>query len=151
MTRSFQDLAARLDASADKALGQGATEDEIKAGEAALGVVIRGGFRLFLRRFGWGGAEGIDLFGLGLDVPRHLELVKTTLEERAEFCPFIPAYLLPLMNDGFGNHYCLDLRIAGDEPPVVFWDHEQDEEQVPAVDSPDFVSWFWDFLDRMSE
>jgi hypothetical protein len=73
-------------------------------------------------------------------VPPWLNLVEMTRSEREQMRPALPHHLIPLMNDGGGNLYCLDSRGAG-EPPVVFWDHEAGDQQQPAEVAPDFISW----------
>lgn len=64
-------------------------------------------YRRFLLELGWGGAGHLELFGLGNDVPRHLDCIERTLSERTEMHPRIPHDLLPIMNNGGGDHYCL--------------------------------------------
>ncbi|EKR75569.1 hypothetical protein LEP1GSC041_1591 [Leptospira noguchii str. 2006001870] len=41
--------------------------------------------------------------------------------------PKLPKYLIPVMNDGSGNLYCIDTRFV--EPFLVFWDHEIGKDQ----------------------
>jgi hypothetical protein len=51
------------------------------------------------------------------------------------------------MNDGFGNHYCLDTGSLHDgECPEVFWDHEKGVRQEPEFVSPQFDLWLLDIL-----
>ena len=48
------------------------------------------------------------------------------------------------MNDGGGNHHCLDLsRATTEDAPVVFWDHEHEDgpQQVPSDWAPSFSAW----------
>lgn len=144
---TFDDLVRRLESSSSKMLGRGASEHEILAASARLGVPLAGGYRRFLQRFGWGGVGALELFGLGSDVPPYLDLVALTESERTEMRPALPAYLIPLMNDGGGNLYCLDSRGAG-EPPVVFLDHTASEGQKPASVAPDFISWLAEQLEH---
>jgi SMI1-KNR4 cell-wall len=144
---TFDDLARRLVSSSSKVLGRGANEHEILAASVRLGVNLSGGYRRFLQRFGWGGVGALELFGLGSDVPPYLDLVALTESERTEMYPALPHYLIPLMNDGGGNLYCLDSRGMG-EPPVVFWDHTAGEGQTPASVAPDFISWLAERLER---
>ena len=62
----------------------------------------------------------------------------------------MPEYLVPVMNDGAGNHYCLDdtSRLDGGECPVVFWDHEHQDgpDQVPEQVSASFDRWLVDHI-----
>jgi hypothetical protein len=144
---TFDELALRLESSSSKTLGRGASEQEIHAASARLGVHLVGGYRRFLQRFGWGGVGPLELFGLGSDVPPYLDLVAMAESERTEMCPALPAYLVPFMNDGGGNLFCLDLRSPG-EPPVVFWDHTASAGQEPMSVAPDFISWLAARLDK---
>jgi SMI1-KNR4 cell-wall len=120
-------------------LGKGATEIEIQEAQQAIGLPIRGDYRNFLLDFGWGGDGAFELYGLGSDVPPFLNLIAITLSERVEMSPPLRQELIPVMNDGWGNLYCLDASSEG--PRVVFWDHEGSRDQVPAVDAEDFSSW----------
>lgn len=144
---TFDDLAARMLSYESRSLGVGATEQEIDSAAETLGVPIRGGYRAFLRRFGYGGVSHYDFFGLGPGVPACLDLVGVTTSERTEMEPHIPPHLLPIMNNGGGDHACLDTRASPNEPPVVMWYHEDGPEQAPGVEAPDFVSWLSDLLD----
>ena len=137
---SFEDLASLLGSFNAPRLGQGATESDIVAAEHALGIRIRGDYRRFVERYGWGGVGGLELYGLGKGVPRHLDLVVITTSERTEMSPQLRPEFLPIMNDGGGNLYCLDTRTEG--PKVVFWDHEDTPNQEPAVEADDFSEWF---------
>jgi hypothetical protein len=94
-----------------------------------------------LEQFGWGGVLSDELFGLGADVPHHLDLVRMTESERTMYEPNIPHHLLPIMNNGAGDHACLDTRASPDEPPVVMWWHEDGPDQIPQPTAPDFCSW----------
>ncbi|WP_438033472.1 SMI1/KNR4 family protein [Sorangium sp. So ce204] len=127
-----------------QSVGCGATDSEIAAAERRLGINLNGEFREFLRVYGWGGILSVELYGLGGDVPSHLDLVRITESERGEMSPRLPGYLVPIMNDGGGNLYCLDTRV--DEPPVVLWDHEAGEDQEPSVEGSRFVEWLLAFL-----
>ncbi len=145
---TFAETAARLAAFEDSELGGGVGKAALDAAEQALGIRITGGYRSFLERFGWGGVEHIELFGLGDDVPSHLDLVTVTRSERSEATPALPVHLVPVMNDGGGNLLCLDTR-SGDEPAVVFWDHEEDAAQTPSVEAASFADWLTEMLDDL--
>lgn len=147
---TFDELAEKLDKGPSKTFGRGATEEEINTASARLGVPLEGQYRRFLRRFGWGGISHWDLFGLGSDVPSYLNLSRMTESERTEMHPRIPHHLLPVMNDGAGNHYCLDTRVSG-EPPVVFWDHEAGEAQTPDRVADDFLSWLVEYAELTAD
>ncbi|WP_061231596.1 SMI1/KNR4 family protein [Leptospira noguchii] len=57
-----------------------------------------------------------------------MDLISVTESERVEMKPKLPKYLIPIMNDGSGNLYCIDTRFV--EPFLVFWDHEIGEDQI---------------------
>ena len=144
---TFDALIPTLESFEAKSFGRGVSEEEIDAASLRLGLGLRGGYRHFLRHFGWGGVRSIELFGLGPDVPAWLDLVAVTESERSEMQPALPRMLVPLLNNGGGNLYCLDASAPG-EPPVVYWDHARGERQVPEPVAPDFVSWLTTRLSR---
>ncbi len=132
--------------------GRGATFEEITRAELRLGVVLSDSYRAFLREFGWGGMAGWEIYGLGPDVPFHLDLVGVTKSERTQATPRLPHHLVPLMNDGSGSHYCLDTwrRSHHRESPVVFWNIELDESQAPEEVEEDFHTWLHRLIIRSS-
>ena len=148
---TYKEVAKQIPGLGDREGGSGATEDEIRRAEAALGVKIAGGFRAFLRQRGWGSVADMDFYGLGADVPMHLDLVGMTQSERTEMYPPIPPHLLPFRNDGGGNHYCLDTSANEIEPPIVFWDHELGPDQEPYFYAKDFATWLAERLEEMRE
>lgn len=144
---TFDALAEQLERNPDSSRGQGVADEQIDAASTELSVTLTGGYRLFLRRFGWVVLGSTEIFGLGGDVPSYLSLTAMTRSERQEAHPALPTHLVPLMNDGGGNLYCLDVRVPG-EPPVVFWDHEAGTEQEPVSVAEDFVIWLSSRLER---
>lgn len=135
-------LLAKFD---DAELGHGATEEELAGAEERLALRFEGTYLSFLRRFGWGSVEYIEIYGLGNGVPAYLDLVQVAESERHEMEPRLPLHLLPLRNDGGGNLYCLDTRVPN-EPPVVFWDHEEPSSQTPGEVAASFAEWLMDYL-----
>jgi SMI1-KNR4 cell-wall len=75
-------------------------------------------YKAFLGHFGWASIEGLELYGLGEDVPAYLDLPEVTLSERTQTRPRLPSRLVTLMNDGAGNHYCLDVE-SGEQGECV--------------------------------
>ena len=55
--------------------------------------------------------------------------------------PRLPNELLPIMNDGGGNLYCIDTRGNLEEPTVVAWYHDLEYEQTPESVAEGFASW----------
>lgn len=142
----------RLLALAEKQVGVGASISLIRETAEQLGVRLPNSYTRFLQEFGWCAVESIEINGVGEDVPKHLDLRQVTASERSEAHPILPSQLLPLMNDGFGNHYCLDTNeFTGSECPVVFWDHEAGTSQVPEKIAKSFEVWLSELLDRLSD
>lgn len=141
---TFSELKARLLRHAEREFGQGASEAEIAQAESALNLPIRGDYREFLRTFGWGGVGSHELYGLGQDVPEHLNLIAITQSERTEMLPRLNAHLLPIMNDGAGNLYCIDA--AADCAPIVFWDHTLTADQIPERRASGFATWLGEIM-----
>lgn len=139
------DLIAHID---PVSVGRNATDEEIRAAELRLGVPIRGSYRTFLLTFGWGSFQHLEILGLGVDVPPYLNLVMVTESERTEMKPRLPRHLLPIMNDGAGNLYCLDTN--PDEPTVVFWDHDAGEHQTPSLEGDNFIDWLARMLNALA-
>jgi cell wall assembly regulator SMI1 len=133
-----------IDSVANKVHGRGASDHEIADAEHVLGVRFPEDYKLFLSRYGWAEIGCDILYGLGMDAPYGLTVAKNAFSERYEAQPHIPHHLVPIMNDGAGNNYCLDTsRFLGDECPVVFWDHEHPNgsNQVPIQVAQSFDRW----------
>jgi cell wall assembly regulator SMI1 len=149
---SFSHLQEVINAFADKDVGEGATDEEVAIAEAALGATFSGSYKAFLLSYGWARFAHEKLYGLGADVPGYLELVKNTIVERNAMRPSLPPHLIPIMNDGGGNHYCLDsTQLHDGESPIVFWDHDLGEEQAPEFVSPSFEAWLIELLSGLRE
>lgn len=148
----YEDASQRLRRAPNKDVGRGATAEDVSRAERELKLVLPQGYKAFLHEFGWGGAGSWEIYGLGADVPPLLDLVRVTVSERTEAIPPIPDGLLPIMNDGGGNHFCLYTgRLERGECPVVFWDHELGENQVPARVADDFTSWLAERVDEVAQ
>ncbi len=125
-----------------KEFGTGASNTDIEAAERTLQVRFSDSFHFFLKRFGWAGLEHLEIYGLGHDVPPHLNLVDAAIRERTGMQPLLPHFLVPVMNDGAGNHFCLDTgEIVRGECPVVFWCHEEGTSQLPQKVAGSFAEW----------
>ena len=144
------ELIRRLRSCHEAELGRGATPQEIELAEERLGVEFPESYKAFLGHFGWASLEGLELYSLGEDVPTYLSLVEVTLSERTHMRPRLPNRLVPLMNDGAGNHYCLDVmsREQG-ECPVVYWDHNLGESQDPEYVARNLEGWLSEELDSL--
>jgi cell wall assembly regulator SMI1 len=124
--------------------GEGATDEDISAAEGLLGVQFTEELRHYLRRIGWIDHD-MGFYGLGKDVPsKALDLIENTRWEREEAGPPMHRHLIPILNNGGGDHWCVDTR-SGD---VVRWNHELDEEQEPEKVDASLAAWM---LQRLRE
>lgn len=114
--------------------GSGCSDADIEAAEIAFGGRMPEQFRRFLRTAGW--IDGGDqVYGLGADVPQHVSLLRNADWEWRHGGLY--PRLLPIMPDGTGNHYCLELRVA--ESAVYFYDHEDSSVDRYADDFDSFL------------
>jgi cell wall assembly regulator SMI1 len=144
------ELIRRLRSRREAEFGRGATPQEIEQAEERLGVQLPESYKAFLGYFGWASLEGLELYGLGDDVPAYLDLVRVTSSERTQMRPRLPRYLVPLTNDGAGNHYCLDVGSGEQgECVIVFWDHNLGESQDPEYVAPNLEAWLSEELDTL--
>ena len=147
---NIDNLEIRLRTHPNQSFGSGTDEAEIRYAEKTLGVRLPNSYKSFLRKFGWGGVEHFEIFGLGPGVPEYLNVVKITVSEREDMRPAIPSQLVPIMNDGFGNHYCLETsRVSGNECNVVIWNHELPNNQAPEFVAKSFADWLNGLLDDL--
>jgi cell wall assembly regulator SMI1 len=131
----------------DKEGGNGASQLDITHAEAKLDVIIRGHYREFLLTYGWIRLGTIEVFGLGNDTPKHLSLIEITETERHEMYPPLERFLIPVLNDGSGNLFCINTAYGNEaEPPVVFWDHELGTDQSLEPVAASFGEWLLDWL-----
>jgi len=121
----------------------------ITAAEATLGIRFHPSLREYFARFGWIEMGHREFFGLGVGVPRFLEITSLTTSERTEAGAPLPTRLLPLLNDGGGSLYCVVCdESAADDGTVVLWDHEQGVHQEPAAVASDLAAWLDLLLDE---
>ena len=146
---SIDEMITQIDLLARKDRGTGATDLDIADAERAIGVRLPASYKTFLSTFGWARIYHDPLYGVGPSVPPEYRLVDTTLCERYQAHPHIPHHLVPIMNNGAGNHYCLDTaNYLEDECPVIFWDHEHQDgpNQSPEQVSSSFDRWLIDLI-----
>lgn len=58
--------------------GEGASKQTIEDAEQQLGVEFPQDYIDFLRDFGWGGVEYMEIYGTGQNVPQYLDVVWIT-------------------------------------------------------------------------
>jgi len=127
-----------------------ASEASIRRLEQRIGQPLPPAYREFLRQRDGGPVEpnnrAVDeIFGLGDEVPDFASIWSALDRYRCR----VPAWLLPVANDAFGNLYGLSLRDE-DRGTVWFWDHENeaDEDEPPTEDNIARASSDWRaFLD----
>jgi hypothetical protein len=142
----------RIKSLANDECGAGVSMKEVFDAEHRLKLRFPASYRSFLLEVGWAAIGHSEIYGLGPDVPPHLELVAMTTSERSDVTPALPRHLLPIQNDGFGNHFCLDTSaLSANECPVVFWNHELGKDQVPERISESFWAWIRDVLESTAD
>jgi SMI1-KNR4 cell-wall len=148
---SIREMADHLRMLAEKEIGTGASDQDIADSQREIDVIFPASYKTFLALFGWARVYHDPIYGVGPSCPEPYALVRHVLLERTECEPNIPHHLVPIMNDGAGNHYCLDTsRFHGGECPIVFWDHEHWDgpDQSPEEVSPSFDRWL---INRITE
>jgi len=142
-------MISTIDALTDKDVGSGASAAMVQEVERILGVHFPNDYAAFLLNYGWARLYYDELYGVGKSAPPHLSLITNTERERKELRPYIPKHLVPVLPDGAGNHYCLDLSKADSETcPIVFWDHDAGESQTPETVDLSFSEWL---VNRISD
>lgn len=146
---SILEMHQRIEAYDSKSIGIGALPREISDIEERLGLRLPGSYQEFLSRYGWARFASNEFYGIGADVPPHLLLSVNTIAERTTMQPTLPHSLVPVLNDGAGNHYCLATeRMINGECPVVFWDHNAGPDQQLTQEGDSFSEWLVKFLDQ---
>jgi hypothetical protein len=119
-----------------------ATAAEIAEAEQSLGAVFPDSFRWFQLEFGDFQRGPIDIYSVRTPVPPAINIVGINREARTEEGPRLPAHLIAFSDSGGGDYLCFDTRRReANECPVVWWDHEQDEDQEPQAAAPSFLDW----------
>jgi cell wall assembly regulator SMI1 len=134
----------------DVTIGHGVTDRAIQTAEEDLNVTFPPDLKDYLRRFGHIEFGPFELLGLGDEIPKYLDIVGITKSERIESgCP-LPTNLVPLLNDGGGNLYCV---AVSDEQTgsIVFWDHEAGPEQEPELHASSLEEWMLDLLSDLDK
>lgn len=126
--------------------GNGVGLDDISRAEHSLRVTFPAELRHYLNRIGWMDVGGNIFYGLGPDLPMPsgMDLREMTRSEREDVEPPMQQHLIPILNNGGGDHWCVDTR-SGD---VVRWNHELDDEQTPEFVDASLSGWM---LKRLRE
>lgn len=146
----IKDTLARMRTMSEVELHRPATEPDIKKAERMLALKFPSDYREFLKTCGWASIGSDEVYGLGPDAEKATDVYENAATEHVMAEPQMRAELVPLMNDGMGNHYCLDTDQTKDGVcPVVFWqhDHPKGEMQKARRVAASFTAW----LDKLLE
>ena len=113
-------------------LWDAASEQEIEDTEAHIGQVLPEEYKEFIRR-----SNGLEftcdyILRVGNNVrPSAFSMNDVYDFEHYESCNPMPSYIIPVAPDGYGNHYCFDMKNNG---VVIFWQHDVNyEEHQPEI------------------
>jgi hypothetical protein len=135
---AWDELRRQIAADETLRIGGPAGDDEIAAAEAVLGR-LPPGYARFVREFGWIDGQ-LEVFGIGVGVPHHLDVVGATLSERNELLPGLPDGYVAIAGDGAGNVYCV--KTGDSEPRVFLRNHELGREEANLEEeATDFATW----------
>lgn len=123
-------------------VGGGADDSAVEEAERRLCVRFPESLRSYVRKLGWVEAGSLEFYGLGAGVPRHLDIVRLCESEWSD--GGLPRTLIPVLNDGGGNLYCVDTNGAG---AVVYWDHSGGPVAQTATR---FDEWFRERVDAVT-
>ncbi|WP_052521201.1 SMI1/KNR4 family protein [Agreia bicolorata] len=113
--------------------GTGATEEEIVAVEASIGL-ISPEYRQFLLDMGWLNVGHYEILGIGKGITPANDLLEVTLDERGY--DRIPT-LIPVMNNGAGDLYCV--KEGSTSSPLLLSTLDSSPDYV--VDEEGFINW----------
>lgn len=136
----------RLKSSRAVRVHRGASSSDIAALCNCFVPIISTDYLRYVSECGWAEIGGDILYGLGPDATQAENVLEAIRFERATLNPMRDD-LVPLMPDGAGNHYCLDLSDQygkrNGHYPIVLWSHDHPKkaaQQCPLI-SPDLNTW----------
>src|SRR5262245_1189436 len=119
-----------------------ATLDEVTAAQQALGCQFPDSYVWFQLEFGHVPNGALDVYTVKTVEPPHRGLITINLDERRDARPRLPSHLIAFSDSGGGDFCCFDTSALRDgECPIVWWDHESDEDQDPELAAPSFLDW----------
>lgn len=119
-----------------------ATAAEIAEAERSLGASLPDSFRWFQLEFGDFQHGPVDIYSVRTPEPPAINIVGINHEARTEEGPRLPAHLIAFSDNDGGDYLCFDTtRREASEYPVVWWDHDQDEDQQVQAAAPSFLDW----------
>ena len=131
-SRRYHDVARFFRAYASAAnvrlISRPASVEEIEGAERELGAPFPLSYRWFQLDFGDIQDGPLEIYSARTAGGDYANIVGINLKERTELRPHLPTHLIAFSDNGAGDHLCFDTtRREGDEYPVVWWDHEQDD------------------------
>jgi hypothetical protein len=145
------DFVERLQHSPAAETHRGASEDDIRQMLCTVRVKLPDDYKRYLLGCGWVRLGPNIIYGLGPDVSESESVDRNVVFEHVRADPPMASNLIPIMNDGAGNHFCLDTKqMKGGTCPVVFWDHEhpKGEMQRPRKIAGSFAQWILSLLEE---
>jgi cell wall assembly regulator SMI1 len=132
--------------------GQPASEADVQRLEQRIGSRLPEAYRAYLLRQDGGRLQDNtdavkEIFGIRDDAPDWANL----WDKLDVFHGRVPAWLLPVAQDEYGNLFAISLRDS-DRGSVWFWDHEEeaDEGEPPSEDNIELRAADWDqFLQQL--
>jgi hypothetical protein len=144
-TERYHQVAAlfREATTADEEHGvQPATMDEVTAAQDALGCRFPDSYVWFQLEFGNARNGPLEVYTVRPAEEYVVNIVDVNLEERRDGRPALPPHLIAFSDNGGGDLYCFETSaLENGECPVVWWDHEQGDDQTPEVAGPTFLDW----------
>ena len=121
--------------------GSAALDADIGSFEKTFGVALPYDYKSFIKVYNGFSLMGTAVYGIGNS---DHDLKANYLFEHHEVEHKMPGYLVPFSPDGYGNHYCFDIRSINNEScSIVFWQHdyEYSEWDSPEVTNVSFIDW----------
>jgi len=133
----------------------GINDDEIKGLEQKIRYELPKEFKNFISNINGFKLLSDILYGIH-ENNKSIDLFSNYIWEREYSNNQIWSYLLPIVPDGRGNHYCLDLKTIDSKKlkcNVVFWQHDYEYtlEDLPDIESSSFNEFIWEMLNEIGE
>ena len=119
-----------------------ATPEHLTAAQQALGCRFPDSYVWFQLEFGEVANSSFDIYSVRPSSRRTRTSSPSTSRSGVRRIPRFPAHLIAFSDNGGGDFVCFDTSAMKDgETPIVWWDHEGDEDQVPEPAAASFLDW----------
>jgi len=143
----FEEVREKLVALPELQSGKGADESDLLELVSMWGPLPID-FKQYLQEFGWLAFSSYELYGLGVDVPTHLNLLERSRELWLGDGEYkLPRELLPFYDSGGGWFYCLSKMHRGH--PVVSWAREYEDLGEGQPYDERYLSWSQWLIDHI--